>query len=42
MIAMYLTVEAMYLTNWFMYGKDAMKYYKPVKEEDKFSYVLAP
>ena len=42
MIAMYLTVEAMYLTNWFMYGKDAMKYYKPAKEEDKFSYVLAP
>ena len=28
-IALYLSIEAMFLTNWFMYGKDAMRYYLP-------------
>ena len=28
-LAMYLCVEAMYLTSWFMYGQDALAYYAP-------------
>ena len=34
-IALYLAIEAMFLTNWFMYGKDAMRYYLP--EDQKIS-----
>ena len=41
MIALYLTIEAMYLTNWFMYGKDAMQFYKP-KDEKVFNNQLKP
>ena len=40
MIALYLTIEAVYLTNWFMYGKDAMQYYMP--DEEGFNYKLKP
>ena len=40
-LAMYLAVEAMYLTNWFMYGKDALAYYTP-EEETRFEYEIAP
>ena len=40
-IALYLSIEAMFLTNWFMYGKDAMQYYMPDGEKE-FNYKLKP
>ena len=40
-IAMYLAIESMYLTNWFMYGKDALDYYLPDSEKT-FEYEIAP
>ena len=36
-IAMYISVEAMYLISWFMYGQDALAYYSPNKERYQYS-----
>ena len=40
-IAMYLTIESMYLLSWFSYGKDALEYYTP-ESEKVFEYEIAP
>ena len=40
-LAMYMSVECMYLINWFMWGADALDYYIP-EEEKIFEYEIAP
>ena len=39
-LAMYLSIESMYLISWFMYGKDALAYYSP--DRPRFEYQLQP
>ena len=39
-IAMYLSIESMYLFSWFMYGQDALAYYSPTNS--RFEYELKP
>ena len=36
-IAMYISVESMYLISWFMYGQDALAYYSPNKERYQYN-----
>ena len=39
-IAMYLSIQSMYLISWFSYGQDALAYYSPNKE--RYQYELRP
>ena len=38
---MYASIEMIYLVNWFMYGQDALNYYRP-EYEKPFEYELPP